>query len=206
MFSAKDILGRAHGVVVFSHRVRVLATLLASQIPDGTHLLDVGTGDGSIAAAIATRRPDLHIEGIDVLIRPRTSIKVKRFDGQHIPYEDESFDAVSLIDVLHHTTNPKALISESARVSRKYILIKDHLREGIFAETTLRLMDWVGNYGHDVALPYNYLSAAQWHTIFDELKLIPERWNERLGLYPFPFSLLFDRRLHFIALMKRQKN
>ena len=39
-------------------------------MPRDAHVLDVGTGDGLIAAALAERRPDLRIEGIDVLVRP----------------------------------------------------------------------------------------------------------------------------------------
>ena len=31
-------------------------------------------------------------------------------------------------------------------------------------------MDWVGNRGHDVRLPYNYLSKAEWNAIFDSIE------------------------------------
>lgn len=52
-----------------------------------------------------------------------------------------------------------------ARVARRGVVIKDHLREGPLAGPTLRLMDWVGNRGHDVRLPYNYLSRRKWTAI-----------------------------------------
>ena len=103
------------------------------------------------------------------------------------------------VDVLHHTSDARILLREAARVSRRYIVIKDHLREGPFAKVTLQAMDWIGNYGHDVVLPYNYLSKQEWYEHFRDTNLSPERWTESLGLYPFPFSLVFGRRLHFIA-------
>jgi len=202
MTIAKSILNKAHGNLVFGRRVRVLAQLLSSEIPAGAQVLDVGAGDGSIAAAIASQRPDIKIEGIDVLIRPNTHIPVHLFDGEHIPLNDDSVDVVSLIDVLHHTTDPRVLMREAVRVSRHYVLIKDHLREGLFAGATLRIMDWVGNYGHDVVLPYNYLSAKGWRDVLKDTELRPENWIENLGLYPFPFSIVFGRRLHFIARLR----
>jgi methylase of polypeptide subunit release factors len=51
--------------------VRILAANLAKEIPIRAEVLDVGTGDGLIAKAIALNRPDTKIEGIDVLIPGR---------------------------------------------------------------------------------------------------------------------------------------
>lgn len=82
-------------------------------------------------------------------------------------------------------------------------MIKDHLREGPLAGPTLRLMDWVGNRGHDVRLPYNYLSRREWTAIFARLGLAPLRWEQSLGIYPAPFGLVFDRSLHFVATVAK---
>jgi hypothetical protein len=60
-------------------------------------------------------------------------------------------------------------------------------------------MDWFGNAAHGVRLPYNYLSDAEWQGIWSRLGLRIERLADRLGLYPRPFTWLFDRRLHFIV-------
>jgi methylase of polypeptide subunit release factors len=49
--------------------VRILAANLAKEIPIRAEVL--GTGDGLIAKAIALNRPDIKIEGIDVLIPGR---------------------------------------------------------------------------------------------------------------------------------------
>jgi hypothetical protein len=103
------------------------------------------------------------------------------------------------IDVLHHTTEPMILLREAVRATRQAILIKDHLVEGTFAYSTLRFMDWVGNARHNVALPCNYWTLAEWHRAFDKLGLNINYWEWNLKLYPFLADLIFGRSLHFIA-------
>ncbi len=192
-------LNRVHDKVVFQRRVRVLAHCLARHLDAGSTVLDLGCGDGSIAKAVMALRPTLSFRGLDVLLRPKTHIPVELFDGHTIPADDKSCDWVTIVDVLHHTDDPSRLVAEAARIARLGVVIKDHLVEGVAAWQTLRLMDWVGNRGHDVRLPYNYLSHAEWLRLFEKVGVSPRRWEERLHLYPMPASLLFDRRLHFVG-------
>jgi len=107
-----------------------------------------------------------------------------------------------IVDVLHHTDNPVAVLSECLRVSKKGVIIKDHLLTGFAARQTLRFMDWVGNRGHDVRLPYNYLSEDGWKDVFEGAGCQLVRWHGKLGLYPVPFGWLFDRSLQFVASVK----
>ena len=195
----KRVLNSIHDRAVFRRRVRVLSEAVAAELGETGSVLDLGCGDGSIAMAIMERKPGLAFRGIDVLVRPHTQIPVELFDGQSIPAADQSVDWVTIVDVLHHTDDPGRLVAEAARVARRGVVIKDHLREGFAARETLRLMDWVGNKGHDVRLPYNYLSRSEWTAIFAEAGVVPQSWREQLSLYPFPASLLFDRSLHFLA-------
>jgi SAM-dependent methyltransferase len=162
-------------------------------------VLDIGCGSGTLARRIMALRPDVSIEGIDVLVRPGTEIPVTEFDGDTIPWADGHFDIALFVDVLHHTEAPARLLAEAKRVSKGGIVIKDHFREGVLAEATLRFMDWVGNAQHGVVLPYNYLSDGEWRGIWSKLGLKVERLTDKVGLYPAPFSWLFDRRLHFVA-------
>jgi ubiquinone/menaquinone biosynthesis C-methylase UbiE len=197
----KPFLNRLHGAAVFNRRVQVLARHLADAIPNRGTVLDLGCGDGSVAVALMKLRPDLRIEGVDVMIRPQTHIPVTQYDGTTLPFADGSFDYVTIVDVLHHTEDSASVLTEAARVARQGIVIKDHLLEGVLAGPTLRLMDWVGNRGHGVVLPYNYLSSKQWQEAFFKAQLTTVSNAEQLGLYPAPFSWLFDRRLHFVALL-----
>lgn len=203
-FDLKPLLNAIHGAAVFNRRVRVLASHLADAIPTRGTVLDLGCGDGSVALALMALRPDLKVEGVDVFVRPNARIPVTLYDGHHLPFADESFDYVTIVDVLHHTDDPPAIMAEAARVARQGIVIKDHLLEGFLAGPTLRFMDWVGNRGHGVVLPYNYLTRKQWQGAFYRSKLTTVSNVERLGLYPPPLSWFFDRSLHFVALATRR--
>src|SRR5262249_28168113 len=151
------------------------------------------------------KRPDISVQGIDVLVRSDTAIPVEAFDGKSIPYDEGSIDVVMFVDVLHHTTDPMILLREAARATRRAILITDHLLEGPFAFFTLRFMDWIGNARHGVALPYNYWTLAQWHRAFSELGLSITFWEKHLELYPLPADWIFGRSLHFISMIEQQK-
>lgn len=183
-------------------RMRILSEHLAALIPKDAVVLDVGCGDGQLSFLISRKRPDLHFKGVDVLVRDQTYIPVEEFAGQVIPYDDASFDVIMFADVLHHTEDPMILLSEAVRVVRSAIVVKDHTNDGIFAEATLRFMDWVGNARFGVVLPYNYWSKQNWLDAFRRLNLAIEVWKKDLRLYPRPASWIFGRSLHFVAKLK----
>ncbi len=194
-------LERLHGGYVQRRRLRRLSRYLARVIPHGASVLDVGCGDGALTRAVGDERGDLSIRGIDVLVRPGSHIPVIPFDGSSIPFADASFDVVMLVDVLHHTDDPTALLREAWRVARRALVIKDHLLQGSLAGATLRFMDWVGNARYGVALPYDYWPPEKWREAFAELRLTGD-WLCSLGLYPWPASWVFDRSLHFVACLE----
>lgn len=197
-----NLTDRLHHHLVLDRRVRVLAKHLAEAIPPNASLLDVGAGDGRLAEALQLLRPDLRLRGVDVLVRPATAIPVDYFDGKRIPFANGELDVVMLVDVLHHTDDPLGLLREARRVARVAVVIKDHDADGLLARPTLRFMDDVGNRRHGVRLPYNYWTRAQWDRAFADLALRRAHFRDRLGLYPWPASALFDRRLHFVARLE----
>jgi SAM-dependent methyltransferase len=201
-----QLVGKIHGKVVHQRRVVVLAQKLAVMLSPGSQLLDIGCGDGKLAALLRDAVPKLEVQGVEVLPRGDCAIPCRAFDGSHLPFPDNSFDSCLFVDVLHHTNDPEPLLRDACRVSRKFLLIKDHLAESALDHWTLRLMDWVSNRAHGVALPYAYLSAAQWQDLHKGLGLTVERTDRDLRLYPAPFSAVFSRNLHFISLLKRERD
>lgn len=191
-----------HDSIVHPRRVEVLRRHLLPLLPNDATVLDVGCGDGLLAKRLSESKPGIDVRGIDVLVRPAAHIPVEVFDGSRIPFEDASVDVVMYVDVLHHARDPLSLLREGARVVRQAILIKDHVRSGMLAQTTLRFMDWVGNAHHRVALPYNYWTQDAWHSAFSSVGLSVEQWSSRLRLYPLPFDWVFGRSLHFVARLR----
>lgn len=177
----------------------MLARHLAAMIPPQASVLDVGSGDGKLARLLLDMRPDLQLQGVDIMVRPQTQIPVIAYDGEHLPYEDHSVDVVTIIDVLHHTDDPLATIREAFRVARKAVIIKDHTCSGLFGRPILEFMDWVGNARHGIAIPGNYWTLPQWNEAFVQLGTSITLWKTDLGLYPWWANWLFGHRLQFIA-------
>ena len=176
----------------------LLSDIIGRQLQNGAKVLDVGCGDGKIDKLIMQKK-EVDIYGVDVLIRDETYIPVTKYDGELLPYEDNAFDAILFIDVLHHIKNPIDILKEAKRVARDRIIIKDHLLKGLFAYSTLKFMDYFGNAHYGVELPYNYLHKNEWDQCFSDLSLTIKEHKIKLNLYPFPFNLIFDRHLHFVA-------
>jgi SAM-dependent methyltransferase len=197
------MIGRLHSQHVLSRRVRVLAAHLAGLLPAEAEVLDVGCGDGQIARLVMEQKPGLRLSGVDVVPRATPALPIAMFDGRTLPCPDGSKDAVMFVDVLHHTEDPMVLLREAARVSRRWVLIKDHHRDGLLAGPTLRFMDWVGNARFGVPLPYNYWPRRRWDEAFATLGLTPEKTITSLGLYPAWADWVFGRGLHFVTLLRK---
>lgn len=185
----------------FNRRIWILSRALANAIPGRGTVLDIGCGDGQLALALMKLRPDLRVEGVDVVARPKTLIPVAQYDGVKLPFADKSVDYVTIVDVLHHTNDPTVVLSEASRVAREGVVIKDHLREGWLAQATLSFMDWCGNIGDGVPLPYNFLSRSEWQGAFFKSKLETVSTTEKLDIYLPPGRWLFDRNLHFVSFL-----
>jgi SAM-dependent methyltransferase len=195
-------LDALHERYVTGRRARVLAARLADVVPHASTVLDVGSGDGRVAADLLRRRPDLHIEGLEVQVRSDARLAAGAFDGRSIPRADCSHDVALYVDVLHHATEPLELLLDGCRVARRAVIIKDHLREGWLAARTLRFMDRVGNERHGVPSPAVYWSHAEWLDAFAKTGWTVNHWQTRLHLYPAPASWIFERSLHFIARLE----
>ncbi|EME69320.1 methylase [Paramagnetospirillum caucaseum] len=186
-----------------TRRAEVLAARIAALLPQGASVLDVGCGNGLVESLMLRRRPDLSAQGVDIRIRPECLIPAREYDGKTIPLADDSVDYAMIIDVLHHTDDPEVLMREACRVARKGLVIKDHLIHGLFAESTLKLMDWAGNAPYGTVLTYNFWAEEQWRAAWLRLGLRVTDWQGALGIYGWPLTLMCDRSLHFLARLDK---
>ena len=193
------LIERLHGWHHHNRRLRVLSRRMAALIPEDARVLDVGCGDGLLTRRIGDCRRDIEVSGVDVMVRANTHVPVQAFDGQEIPHADGSFDAVMLVDVVHHAEDPVVLLREAARVARSSVLLKDHTLRGNLAGPVLAFMDRTSNHRHGVHSPCNYFTPAQWRAAISELPLAVDVWDTDLALYPWGSRWLFERSLHFVA-------
>ena len=200
----ENIAVKAHRKIVMGRRVRQISSHISELMPkEVLSVLDVGAGTGEMAQAISSFRPELIFSGVDVYIRPKTFIPVVKYDGDKLPFDDDSFDAVITVDVLHHCDDPVAVLKECARVSKRFVIIKDHVSDSVYDEKILAFMDWVGNSAHGVVLPYNYLSTSDWASAFDKAGLKTMQNVNQLNLYPMPLDIVFGGSLHCLHLLKK---
>ena len=197
-----NAVGYLHGRGILHRRVTALASAIAPLLPKSARVLDVGCGDGLLDQALLDMRPDLRIEGVDVLVRAGTPIPVREFDGWQLPFADGEYDVAMAIDVFHHAADAEALMGEMKRVARGPLVIKDHLLHGLPSELILRAMDWVGNSRYGVRLPFSYWSEAEWRSAWDRCGIRPVSILRNLHLYQFPLSMIFETDLHFIATLE----
>lgn len=90
---------------------------ILDHLPDTGDVLEVGSGDGKILRTLAAQRPGLHLHGCDIRPweNPDEGMQFRQME-RDIPYEDGSFDAVLVVDVLEHVPDPAHLVAEIARV------------------------------------------------------------------------------------------
>lgn len=83
----------------------------------GMRILEIGGGNGYQAKLIASW--GCEVQSID-LPRARAGkqyhFPVQDYDGQHVPFSDESFDLVFSSNVLEHVNDVESLLTESRRV------------------------------------------------------------------------------------------
>jgi SAM-dependent methyltransferase len=87
----------------------------------GRRLVDVGGGTGNYALALRREgwNPVVVDRSPEMLARAAAKgLKTVEADAQDLPFEDESFDAVTMIAMLHHVENRGAALGEARRVLR----------------------------------------------------------------------------------------
>lgn len=164
-----------------------LAQVIATLCPKNAQVLDYGCDDGSTAKRIMDHKPSLKIVGVDIQSHRPPQIPFKLFDGTRIPYPDNSFDVVIVLDVLHHTSDIEAQLQELRRVTKKYLIIKDHLATSPLAWWLIAGADWLSNVVFDIPCAFNYPTRRRWLELFDHagLKLKKHYTGLNLGFGAF---------------------
>ncbi|MFL5953566.1 MAG: class I SAM-dependent methyltransferase [Gaiellaceae bacterium] len=94
------------------------------QLRGDERALDVGAGTGAFAFALAPRVREVVAVEIDGELAARAradappNVEVVTEDGEHLPFDDFSFDVTGTLRALHHTRRPELMVAELARVTK----------------------------------------------------------------------------------------
>jgi ubiquinone/menaquinone biosynthesis C-methylase UbiE len=156
-------------------------------------LLEIGCGTGMFIKSVKHYRPDLEIYGCDI---SKTAItlaeKNKKYDihckiggASALPYEDESFDIVAMMDVLEHLEDVGGAIKEAKRVLKEggifHLLVPCEVNK-----FTLHWLMWKLKIGHNLKRKYaghiQRLTRQNIHDFIKEarLKIIKETFSFHL--------------------------
>jgi SAM-dependent methyltransferase len=194
----QGFLAYHHRTSRIPHGERVVSSL-AKQLGRVDSLLDVGCGDGNNLLALAERAGATRVQGVDVVVRPTAVINVQAYDGTHLPFGDRSFDAVSIVDVLHHCLDPRAVLKEALRVADKVLVIKDHFAFGPLTHKMLYWMDIAGNAKDSIASPGTYFEPQQWVSMIAEAGGRVESLDWPLKTHDLPWRIVGWPELQFTA-------
>lgn len=97
---------------------------LVSRLPPGGHVLDVATGTGLVAAELLRRGYDVtavdQSTGMLDVARRRfgDTVELVEASAEDLPFEDASFDHLTVTYLLRYVADPGATVAELARVIR----------------------------------------------------------------------------------------
>jgi SAM-dependent methyltransferase len=96
------------------------ARFLVDQTPEAGTVLEIGSGEGKLLQTLHRERQHLELHGCDVRAPSREpeSYAFRLVASERLPYDDATFDAVIVFDVLEHVEDPETMLDEARRVLR----------------------------------------------------------------------------------------
>src|ERR1700694_6029417 len=95
-------------------RTQALVNELEPFISSEDKVLDIGAGSCQVADGLINTLA-IDVTPMDVVSHNTTSLPLQIYDGEQIPYEDNTFDTSLLIFVLHHAVNAEKTFREAQR-------------------------------------------------------------------------------------------
>ncbi len=180
--------------------------IIGREIKRGMHVLDIGTGPGTIPLEMGRRLPGIRAVGLDV----STSMLAKaaknsrcRFprldlvagDGEELPFHDNTFDVVTSFFAVHHMERPDKLLVEVDRVLKTdgVLLMIDFRRD--MAAPLFKLMNcfWQLLFCFSAGRTGLQASVRSAYTRKELGRMLRQRKIERFCIYTNPIELIIMR-------------
>ncbi len=149
-------------------RVSEIVRKIKKYLQQNDKIVDIGSGNCEVCSKL--QEEGFNVTPVDIenksWVRGITPIL---YDGKTLPFKNNTFDISLLITVLHHTNNPKHVLKEAARVSKRIIVMED-IYESAFQKYATFIMDSIYNIefmGH----PYSNKTESEWKNLFKNLGL-----------------------------------
>lgn len=110
--------------------------------------LDIGAGTGRALNFLSKRVPQVTVFGVEpveaLLRQVPNERSVLQGVAEHLPFPDQSVDAVTATALMHHVREPAKVIDEMMRVARRAIFVSDANRfgQGPMVERWLKFVLW----------------------------------------------------------------
>ena len=165
-----------------SNHITPEQALIASLVPAGSRVLDLGCGNGALLAHLQHTRNcsgyGVEIDDANLLACARRGVNVLQLnleDGLAL-FEDRSFDVVLQLQTLQHLRNTETMLRETARVGRTGILSFPN-----FAHWPNRLSVLRGRMPVTRALPYQWYDTPNIRVgTFADFELLAQRNGLRI--------------------------
>ncbi|MDB5719026.1 MAG: putative methyl transferase [Sphingomonas bacterium] len=105
----------------YREKMRAIHRIAPAELPDGAHILEVGGGLSRLAASLF---PDAQVLTIDIdpalaaLQLEHPNARFMTADACDLPFDDGTFDLVTMFDVLEHIPDDSAAAREAMRVTK----------------------------------------------------------------------------------------
>ena len=163
-------------------KAEIKRKVLAKFYQKDTGILDIGSGNCALSKLLI--ESGYSLTALDISNKSAfPDFQPMIYDGHRLPFEDNSFDWVQLITVLHHVPDPEALIIEAKRVG-KIILIQEETYKNTLQKYLTWLADSVNNWefrGH----PHTNKTEEEWETLFLRHHLKLQQKERRRFLFFF---------------------
>lgn len=149
-------------------RSKSLVNQITQLIKNDETILDIGAGLCNVTELLKEKGFSIVALDIEDLSIVKTIIPTL-YNGESIPFKNNSYDVALISTVLHHTKNQIEILKEAKRVTKKIIVIEDiysgtlHRYITYFIDSLLNL-EFLNH-------PHSNLSDEEWKLLFNKLDL-----------------------------------
>ena len=178
---------------IYEHRARWTYRRLRKWIRPEDRVLDIGAGDCRVDELLQ-RKTGCQVTPVDVEDFNTTALPLVMFDGTRLPFDDQSFDVALIVFVLHHAEDPRAVLAEARRVTRRHVIVFEDVNQTGWDRWTFRGFHRLLEWSERISLPHHELSPEQWSALAAEVGFA-EDWRGHVGRQ---LSYLASRHVQFV--------